>query len=124
MTRFLDEIIVRPMPNGKDWEVQNEIKYATATSKVIYVAAGFITDFASIPKLFRIMFSPATGKHRRAALVHDWIYRTDDCKYTRKEADMIFLEIMELDDVGWFTKTMLYRAVRMGGGFSYVERTV
>jgi len=41
-----------------------------------------------------------------------------------KEDDMIFLEIMELDGVGWFTKTMLCRAARMGGGFSHVERTV
>ena len=41
-----------------------------------------------------------------------------------KEDDMIFLEIMELDGVGWFTKPMLCRAARMGGGFSYVERTV
>ena len=121
---FLDDIIVKPLSNGRDWELQNEVKYATRAGEVIYIYGGFITDFASIPRPFRNLFSPDTGKHRRAAVVHDYLYRTATEKYTRAEADKIFLEIMEDDGVSWFTRMALYRAVRIGGSGSFVERTV
>lgn len=123
MSRFLDDIIVKPLPNGRDWQVQHEIRYVTKLGRVIYIPAGFITDFASIPKFFRWLFQPATGKHRRAAVVHDWIYRTPTEDYTKAAGDTIFLEIMELDGVEEWKQTMLYQAVANFGGSSFKART-
>ncbi len=40
----------------------------------IYVQAGFVTDFASIPRGLWNLFPP-TGHYGKAAVVHDWLYR-------------------------------------------------
>ncbi len=120
---FLDPFDVRPLANGKDWMVLREVRYVTRTGRVIYIPATFVTDFGSIPKLFRWLFQPATGKHRLAAGVHDWIYRTADVNFTKEEADLIFLEIMEISGVPKWKRVALYQAVKWGGGSSFVERS-
>ena len=119
---FLDHLDVRAMDDGKNWIVLHEFRYATKAGEVITVPAGFITDFASIPKFFRRIAQPATGKHRRAAVIHDWIYRTASVLISRKNADLIFSEIMEVDGTPSWKNTMLYQAVDKFGASSYVTR--
>ena len=54
--------------------------------QIFTVPKGFRTDFASIPKLFRIVLSPI-GRHGKAAVIHDYL-----CEYgevTRKQADAL-----------------------------------
>ena len=101
----------------------HEVRYVTRSGRVIYIPGEFETDFASIPWFFRLIFQPATGKHRRAAVVHDWIYRTADQDFTKEEADLIFLEIMEMDGVSKVKRKMLYQAVKRFGSSSFVKRT-
>ena len=80
------------------------------------VPAGFVTDFASIPRLFwRVL--PPTGSYGKAAVIHDYLYRTG--AFTRSICDGIFLEAMcELGVPGWKRRVM-FRAVRLFGGSSY-----
>lgn len=104
-------------------------------NKQVTVPVGFRTDFASIPRPFRNLFS-AVGKYSKAAVVHDFLYNggwvtqilIDDVTGdtferhwhpTRKEADDIFLEAMKVLGVGWFTRTSVYLAVRAGGWSSF-----
>jgi len=122
MTGFLDPVDVRALPDGKNWLVLHEVRYATRMGRVIYVPADFITDFASIPWFFRRLFQPATGKHRRAALVHDWIYRTPDLRIDKSEADSIFRDIMLGDGLSEWKVWLMYNAVRFGGAGSYKPR--
>lgn len=120
---FLDRIIVRPLPNGKDWELQEKLRYSANDGRLISIPKGFISDFASIPKFFRRLYQPATGKHRRAALVHDYLYRTPTVDFTKEESDNIFLEIMKADGVSSFNRYVLHKAVAIFGGGSYMKRT-
>lgn len=122
--QLLDELDVRALGNGKDWKTLHEFRYVTAKGEVITVPAGFITDFASIPWFFRRLFQPATGRHRRGAVVHDWIYRTPSVKISKAEADKIFLAIMKLDGTQSIRREAMYNAVKMFGSGSYVERKV
>ncbi len=39
----------------------------------ILVPAGYVTDFASIPRISRLFFS-SLGRHAEAAVAHDWLY--------------------------------------------------
>lgn len=78
----------------------------------IEVPAGFITDGASVPRLFWSLFSP-TGSYLGAAVVHDWLYKAKVT--TRKEADSIFLAAMKAAGVGFVTRSLVYSAVRAGG---------
>lgn len=57
----------------------------------ICVPTGFITDFASTPRLlWRIM--PPFGRWNGAAVIHDYLYSTG-C-LSRALSDSIFLEVM------------------------------
>ncbi len=73
------------------------------------IPKGFITDFASVPRLFWA-FIPPMGKHNYAALLHDYL-----CYYkpvTRKEADRIFYEMLIEHGVSKFRSKVMYYAVR------------
>lgn len=119
---FLDHLDVRAMDDGKNWIVLHEFRYVTRDGEVITVPAGFVTDFASIPWFFRRVAQPATGKHRRAAVIHDWIYRTASVQISREKADLLFQEIMDIDGTPIWKSTMLYQAVDKFGRSSYVTR--
>lgn len=86
------------------------------SGRVIEVPQGFVTDFASVPRVFwRII--PPWGEYSPAAVVHDWLYTKVEC--TRKEADDIFLELMTRLGVPLVVRTAMYWAVRIGGGFAW-----
>ena len=89
----------------------------------IEVPVGFETDLASVPRAFRGLI-PATGPWQRAAVIHDYLYKTQGAtlpptllrgRTPRKTADDIFLEAMEAAGVAWITRSAIYRAVRIGG---------
>ena len=83
------------------------------------VPAGFLTDGASIPRIFWSIFSP-TGSYFEAALIHDYLYSNVSAWHIdRAKADEIFLDAMEEIGVGWLTRKTIYRAVRLGGWKGY-----
>lgn len=84
------------------------------------VPKGFITDGASVPRIFWSILYPF-GSYFPAALVHDYLYSkaSDDLRVTRAEADKIFLQAMKDVGVGWLTRRTIYRAVRLGGWKGY-----
>lgn len=84
---------------------------------LITVPAGFITDGASIPKMFWSVLSPF-GDYFAAAVVHDYLYSPRNETYTRKESDLIFKEAMFNIGVPWYRRELIFRAVRMFGGIA------
>jgi len=91
----------------------------------IEVPKGFLSDGASIPWAARcIAGDPFNFEYLHAAIIHDALYRQNFLDFiTRKEADLIFRDLM------WDTKTPkwkvppFYSAVRMGGWVSYKKHT-
>lgn len=58
--------------------------------KSYIVPKGFISDGASIPKIFWSLIAPCIdGRSIRAAVIHDWLYHTGIL--SRADADKIFL---------------------------------
>ena len=78
----------------------------------IEVPKGFITDFASIPKVFWPIFPPA-GQYAKAAVIHDYLYRLTGC--SRFLADAIFREVMAQLGVPFWKRCAMYYAVRFFG---------
>ena len=80
--------------------------------RLVQVPAGFVVDFASTP---RILWSilPPRGRYSRAAVVHDWLYRTQGV--SRKYADDVFLWMMEELEVPLWKRRVMYRGVRVWG---------
>jgi len=80
----------------------------------IRVPALFLTDGASIPKVFHNIMGPF-GSYFHAAVIHDYLYSKNNELFNREEADQIFLEAMIDSGVPWITRSIVYRAVRLAG---------
>lgn len=79
--------------------------------ETIIVPEGFITDFASVPRIFWSIISPI-DKHAKAAVLHDFLYVYGG-HMGRKRCDDIFLEAMTVLDVDEWRRQPMYRCVRM-----------
>lgn len=113
MSSFTAPLVVEYI-DGHDWRLARSFAFASDVLKeTVYVPAGFVTDFASIPRgLWN--FLPPTGRYASAAVMHDWLYR---CTNTDRElCDQVLREGMEVLGVGWLTRHLIYRAVRIFGG--------
>ena len=104
--------------DGKTWRLAAPFEFMSeVTESVIDIPDGFLTDFASIPRgLWNVL--PPVGAYGKAAVVHDWLYKTRKATthlVTRAEADAVLKEGMEVLGVGWFTRLAIYAGVRLGG---------
>jgi len=101
-----------------EWELIEEIEYHVGSedsSDIVFVPKGFLTDFASIPRILWPVLPPF-GRYSPAAVIHDYLYFTKH--RTRKEDDAIFLEAMTVMKVKWWVRQAMYRSVRMFGWIS------
>ncbi len=122
--RFLEPLDVRSV-DGRTWRVLHGFAYRTDVDRgygalaswVITIPVDFETDFASVPRLLQVLFPP-TGTYGKAAVLHDYLYRTPGVA-SRDEADLVFKEAMKALGTGWFTRQCLYHGVRLFGGRSY-----
>ena len=108
---FLTDLITRAGESG-EWILDQPLHYRTEEGGDIVVPADFVTDLASIPMGFRNFF-PINGRHRQAAVVHDYLYANHIG--SRKRADEIFLQAMTACDVPLWRRRLMYRAVRLFG---------
>ena len=125
MSQFTENLIVSPLPDGKRWVLRRPLPYYVGeqdSDELITVPTGFVTDFASIPRMFWTIL-PKWGKYGNAAVVHDFLYCTQPEQYSRKRADEIFLEAMLVLDVGKCTAKAMYKAVRAFGGPGWKKAT-
>lgn len=88
---------------------------------LIEVPRGFVTDYASIPRVFWRLIPP-TGPYNGAAVIHDYLYTTGTV--SRIVADAIFVEAMAALGVPANTRTVMHMGVRLGGRRHYHQCNV
>lgn len=115
--KFLDDPTLKV--HGDDWRLVLPLIYLCDDYTAITVPAGFVTDLASIPRLLHPLI-PVNGRHRAAAIVHDYLYASQTT--SRAEADAIFLEAMASCGVRWSQRWAMYAAVRIGGWLAWNDR--
>lgn len=121
MSEFTTALVVSPLSDGKSWVILQEFKYhvgAESSNDIIAVSKGFVTDFASVPRLFWLVI-PKWGKYGNAAVIHDWLYWEQSDKRDRKSADLIFLEAMVVLKVSRWKRKVIYDAVRLFGWIAW-----
>lgn len=84
----------------------------------ITVPAGFVTDFASVPRL-PVAYLLAGGEANEAAVVHDYLYHSHDVP--RPTADAVFEEAMATTGQPWWRRKLMWAGVRLFGGTPYDE---
>lgn len=114
---FKNHVQVSPFADGDNWFLTQPLEYEIRdTGVVVTVPAGFVTDFASIPRPFWSVL-PRWGKYGAPAVVHDYLYWDQRC--TRKQADRMLLVAMNETDVGGFWRFIIHRAVSWGGHLAW-----
>jgi hypothetical protein len=86
--------------------------------QAVSVPTGFITDFASIPRVFWSALR-SDGEYAYAAVVHDYLYWIQS--RPRDEADEILKLAMQDLKVGWLTVKAIFNAVHWFGGQAWDE---
>lgn len=98
----------------KPWrhELFEPVEMELSNTEKILIPAGYVTDFASVPRLLRGIIQPS-GNHNLAVLVHDWLY--DNRLYTRKFADREMLYWLKMSGCSNLKAYTMYYACRLGG---------
>lgn len=115
MSSFTSPLEVR-FHGLKDWEVLKEFSYYTEkdNTKIYTVPAGFRTDLATIPRVFWSVFPPH-DTYAKAAVIHDYLY--ENAIGTKKEADDLFKEMLEVCGLPkWKVLAMYYSVKAFGKG--------
>jgi hypothetical protein len=107
-------------------EITEPFTFHSAIVGVVTVEVGFDTDYASVPRGLWNLYPP-DGAYTEAAVIHDALYwhqataEHGGKPVTRAQADAVFLEAMKALGIGWVTRHILYRAVRVGGGKAWAD---
>lgn len=105
MGRFQDRI----------YYLDKEIRWSPSPGQdgpAVVVPAGFVTDLASIPRVFWSLL-PTDGAYTFPAIVHDYLYWTQ--KHPRDTADRVLRYGMDDLKVSSAVALAIYTAVRIGG---------
>lgn len=139
--KFLDvNLDLRMLDDGRHWQLLSPFSYSIGSPtgrSVVHVEAGFITDFASVPRIFWNLLPP-TGRYARAALLHDKLYQSAlivdsvtaaTSPIDRRYADDVLAEscrVLAANEMlrfgaqrtefwDWLDREILFRGVRLGG---------
>lgn len=113
---FETVVVASPFADGVYWYLREPLVWRAFDGTRVVVPAGFVTDFASIPRAVWVLM-PKWEKYGPAAVVHDYLYWSQSV--SRLQADRYILEAMEDSKVGRLKRRMIYTAVRLFGGFSW-----
>lgn len=121
MSRFITPLKTTQIDQGH-WQLDAPLVYESdLLQQHVSVPAGFVTDFASVPRV-PIAYMVAGGKANAAAVIHDWFYSTH--AVTREQADDVFYEAVRALGHSVFTAYTMWLAVRAFGGFAWNKPNV
>lgn len=94
------------------WRTEGVLEYQSdLLNYMIVVPDDFETDLASIPRWVPELLIQRNGKHRKAAIVHDYLCRQKG--FNRALADKIFLEAMHISGEARWRRYAMYSAVSL-----------
>lgn len=126
MSRFLTPLDSRKLgsgPRGRStYKLLAPLVYQSdMIGRTISVPFGFVTDYASVPRL-PLAFLVTGDRAHEAAVIHDWLYTThviDHLEIPRELADAIFREAVEAAEGKAWLATLMWLGVRLGGSAAW-----
>lgn len=105
--------------DARNWKLLETFIYdSDVVAQRIIIPAGFVTDFASVPRV-PIAYLLFGGRANSAATVHDWLYTTG--MFPKRQCDAVFYEAMRASgvrlDIAWW----MWLGVAWGGGRAWRE---
>lgn len=123
MSKFLTTLQVEEVDEfAGTWRLVATLFYKSdLLGRVLTVPAGFVTDFASVPRILGV-YDLEGGKCNKAAVVHDWLYSTQGV--TREQADQVLREAILASGYSAFTGGVFYAAVSAFGASHWTKPNV
>lgn len=119
---FITPLVVEVLDGGRRFKLHYDFTYHWKRHRIkVCVKAGFISDFASIPRLARIII-PKLGRWNKPAVVHDWLYKVKSIMgepITRAEADLCFRDGLKDRGVAKWQYNLIYYSVRAFGWLAW-----
>lgn len=119
MSRFTTPLIGYFDDAMEKFTTTEEFDYHVGTypsSDIIKVPSGFVTDFASVPKIIQWLIHPH-GRYGKAAVLHDYLY--ENAIKSKAYADNVFYEAMGVLGVSQPKRWVMYQAVKRFGKGKY-----
>lgn len=111
MAEFKTELVVKAV-DDETWKLTEDLVYESGIVGLVIVRHGFITDFASVPRLpLAYLFAGNTA--HEAAVIHDYLYQTHIS--SKSQADRTFREAMGVTGIAPWRKNLMYAAVSVAG---------
>lgn len=121
MSQFKSKLVLSPMPDGSQWALHDYLIYQSDLAGEISVPSGFISDLASIPKIFWNVLPPF-GLYSAAAVIHDWLYFS--ATGTEAQANAVLREAMMLLGCDDKTVSEIYTAVSAFGAGAWQRNAI
>jgi Protein of unknown function (DUF1353) len=120
--------ILTYLSDRRRWRLEEPYAYKDG-STTITVPDGFLFDLSSVPRAFWWLIAPFELSIV-APLLHDYLYGHGGVPpegvhppraYTRREADVLFRNVMEREGVSAWRRVLGYAAVRAFGGAAWKD---
>lgn len=122
MSHFITDLDVRKLTHDASadqrgsWRLLSPLVYSSDLAGTITVPSGFLTDFASVPRL-PVTFLLAGDCGHAAAVIHDFLYTTH--QVSRATADAVFREALRAGGEPGWRAWLMWAGVRIGGSRPY-----
>lgn len=83
--------------------------------ETIVVPAGYVFDWASIPRLAWLLYPPNFSEARKGAAAHDYLYSHLFQHFPKAFADDVLLAFMRYEHASKISQTIFHLSVRWGG---------
>jgi hypothetical protein len=96
------------------WKLTSDYRYQSdILGKVITVEKGFLTDFASVPRVPGAYLLFGDTSHE-AAVIHDWLFHHHEV-CDEQTANKVLLEAMVVEGIPTWRRWGIYLGVAIGG---------
>jgi hypothetical protein len=119
MSRFINLPHLVPYGDGINWCLLNDFQFEHKDGIIITAPVKFITDFASIPRIFWEVLGPPWGKHGFGAITHDYLYYSQTT--TKDYADEVLMEAMIVAGVSIIDRSLIFEGVHKAGQTAWDE---
>lgn len=125
MSRFLTDLAVLCIDDlaasGRGfWKITSPLVYQSdILGKTITVEPGFLTDYASVPRVpvAYLLFGDTSHK---AAVLHDWLFHHHEV-CDEPTANQVLLEASKVEGIQAWRRTGIYLGVKLDGRTSWEE---
>lgn len=120
-TGFDRDLAIRAV-TATTWMLTEPLTWTGALGDTFTVPAGFVTDFATVPRFLHWLVLPY-GAYTRAAVLHDWLiierieHPDPQLRVRSRDVDGIFRRVLQELGVSWTKRWTMWSAVRAASLF-------